>query len=135
MASKLGHGKIVDGHADPRSLRGVERRRQMLAEDAAEVARISSHLLDTLHRPPTIEDEMKAALIAKTSVRIDRLDEQRRNSLPERKLLEDLLRTPFNAPSSTLGPRVEGSGQTFFVAEKGDKVAADEATAPDEASK
>ena len=103
-----------------------------LAEDATEVARISSHLLMTLNRPPTIEDEMKASLIARTSVKIGRLDEQRRNSLPERKLLEDLLRVPFNVRTDVVGPKAPG--RTFFVAERGDQLAPDEATTTDEVS-
>jgi hypothetical protein len=115
----LGQGKVFDGHRDPRSAKGVERRRQLMGEDAAEVARISGHLLMALNRPPTIEDEMKASLIARTSVKITRLDEQRRNSLPERKLLEDLLRIPFNVSVNILGPKAPG--RTYFVAEKGDE--------------
>jgi hypothetical protein len=120
MASNLGQGMITDGHADPRSARAVERRREMCAEDAAEVKRIAGHLLMTLRRPPTIEEELRAELIGRTATKIRRLAEKRRDDLAERRLLEDLLRTPFNAPACTLGPRVEGSGQTYFVAEKGE---------------
>ena len=75
---------------------------------------------------------MKASLIARTSVKIGRLDEQRRNSLPERKLLEDLLRVPFNVRTDVVGPKAPG--RTFFVAERGDQLAPDEATTTDEVS-
>jgi hypothetical protein len=128
MTTKLGQGKIVDGHADPRSLKGVERRREMRAEDSAEVERIAGHLLDTLRRDPTIAEELKAELIGRTACKIRRLADQGRESLAERQLLESLLATPFNAPACTLGPK-KAPGQTYFVATKGDDLAADEATA------
>lgn len=134
MTSKLGQGKIQDGRRDPRPLKGVERRRQMRDEDDAEVRRISGHLLDTLRRPPTIEDQMKASLIGRTAVRITRLEEQRRNSLAERKLLEDLLRKPFNSEVNLVGPRVEGSTQQYFTVTKGDNFTARTDPAPDEAT-
>jgi hypothetical protein len=127
MTDKPGQGKIADGRADPRSLKGIERRREIRAEDAAEVERIASHLLMTLNRPPSIAEELKAELIGRTACKIRRLAEQGRESLPERRLLEDLLRTPFNAPACTLGPKVEGSGQTYFVVTKGGDAAPDRA--------
>jgi hypothetical protein len=130
---KLGHGKIVHGRADPRSLKGVERRREMRAEDAAEVARISGHLLMTLNRPPTVAEELKAELIGRTACKIRRLADQGRESLGERQLLESLLATPFNAPASTLGKKAPG--HTYFVVGKEDDAAPDDgATAPDEVS-
>jgi hypothetical protein len=130
MASKLGQGKIVDGHADPRSLKGVARRRQMRAQDDAEVARISSHLLMTMQGRQTVADELKAELIGRTACKIRRLAEQGRESLGERQLLESLLAVPFNVETNIVGPR--SSGATFFVAERGDELVTDEATAPDE---
>jgi hypothetical protein len=127
MTAKLGQGKIADGRADPRSLKGVERRREMRAEDAAEVERIASHLLMTLNRPPSIAEELKAELIGRTATKIRRLASQGRESLGERRLLEDLLRVPFNVTTNIIGPREPG--KTYFVAEKGDDAAPDEATA------
>jgi hypothetical protein len=118
MTAKLGRGKITDGRSDPRPLKGVERRRQLMAEDAAEIARIVGHLLETLPRPPTVRDEMRASLIARTSVKITRLDEMRRNSLPERQLLEELLRVPFNVEVDILGPKAPG--RKYFTVTKGD---------------
>jgi hypothetical protein len=120
MASKPGHGNTA-GLADPRarSLKGVERRREMRAEDAAETKRIADHLLMTLNRPATVADELKAELIGRTACKIRRLAAQGLDSLGERQLLEDLLRVPFNAPASTIGPKVEGSAQSYHVVTKG----------------
>lgn len=123
-------GKIVDGRADPRSLKGVERRREIRAEDAAETRRIADHLLDTLRRPPTIAEELKAELIGRTACKIRRLAAQGLDSLGERQLLEGLLRVPFGTPASTIGPKVEGSGQTYFVATKGSEPVADGSREP-----
>jgi hypothetical protein len=106
----IGRGKISDGHADPRPLRGVERRREIRAEDSIETKRIADHLLDTLRRPPTVAEELKAELIGRTACKIRRLAEQGRDSLAERQLLEDLLRVPFNAPASTIGHVVTKGG-------------------------
>jgi hypothetical protein len=128
MTSKLGQGMITDGHADPRSAKGVERRREIRAEDATEIARISSHLLMTLQRPATIAEELRAELIGRTATKIRRLAEQGRESLAERRLLEDLLRVPFNVTTNVVGAKAPGA--TFFVAEKGDDTAPDGATEP-----
>lgn len=130
MADKFSRGKIVDGRADFRSARAIARRREMGAEDAAEIARISGHLLMTLGRPPTIADELRAELIGRTATKIRRLADKRRESLAERQLLEQLLAKPFNAPASTLGPKVEGSGQIYFVATKGGDTAPDGPISP-----
>jgi hypothetical protein len=128
MTGKLGHGKIVDGHADPRSLKGIERRRELMAEDAIEVKRIADHLIMTLGRPP------RAELIGRTMCKIRRLDEVRRDNLAERQLLQGLLAVPFNVETNILGPRAPG--KQFFVAERGDVVLApDEATVADEVEK
>jgi hypothetical protein len=136
----MGDGKIRDGRRDPRSARAVARRKELRDEDGAEVKRICDHLLMTLRREPTIEDVLKAQLIGRTAVKITRLAERRRESLPERQLLESLLRTPFNAPGDTSGgPRKPG--QKYFVVTKGDGFvakggdpAADEAAVTDEVS-
>lgn len=124
MAAKPGHGMITDGRADPRSAKGVERRRQMLAEDAAEVKRIAGELLMSLRRPPTIAEQLKAELIGRTATKIRRLDDQRRQNLAERKLLETLLAVPFNVAVDVLGPKAPG--RTYHVAEKGDELVGDE---------
>jgi hypothetical protein len=115
--------------------RGRQRRIIMQAEDAAETARVADMLLMSLRRPPTIEDQLKADLIGRTACRIGRLEEQRRSSLAERKLLEDLLRKPFNAPESCIGPRVEGATtQRYFTVTKGDGFVCRTDPAPDEAA-
>lgn len=112
---------ITDGHADPRSLKGIERRKQIRAEDAAETKRIAEHLLMTLDRPPTIAEELKAETIGRTACKIRRLAAQGLDSLGERKLLEDLLRTPFNSPAT---------GQTYRVVTKGGDLAPDGPVSP-----
>jgi hypothetical protein len=117
---------------------GRARKLQMQAEDEAETRRIAGHLLDTLRRPRTIEDELRAQLIGRTATKISRLEEQRRNSISERTLLESLLHKPFNSEVNLVGPRVEGSTQQYFTVTKGDNFiartepVADEATAADE---
>jgi hypothetical protein len=109
-----GPGQISDGRTDPRSLQGIARRRQLRAEDDAEVRRIADGLLMTLRRPATIADELKAETIGRTATKIRRLSEQGRESLAERRLLGDLLSVPFGLTADvTRGP-------DYRVAEKGD---------------
>jgi hypothetical protein len=127
MSAKDGPGKIRDGHSDPRSAKGVERRRELGVQDAIEVKRIADGLLMTLHREPTIADELRAELIGRTACKIRRLAEVRRENLQERQLLESLLRVPFNVTTSVIGPRAPG--KAFFVAEKGDDAPADRTAA------
>jgi hypothetical protein len=115
--------------------RGRERRNQMQLEDGAETKRIAEMLLMSLHREPTIEDQLKADLIGRTSVRITRLEERRLNSLAERKLLESLLHKPFNSDVNLVGPKVEGSTtQRYFTVTKGDGFVCRTDPAPDEAT-
>jgi hypothetical protein len=102
---------VRDGRNDPRSKKGVERRREIRAEDAAETKRIASHLLDTLRRPPTIAEELKAELIGRTACKIRRLAAQGLGSLGERQLLESLLSKPFNAEAGTIGHVVTKGGE------------------------
>jgi hypothetical protein len=85
-------GRVKDGRKDPRSAKGVERRREIRAEDDAEVKRIAGDLLASLPQPPTVADELKAELIGRTACKVRRLAEQGRESLGERRLLESLLR-------------------------------------------
>lgn len=133
MSAKDGPGKIRDGRADPRSAKGVERRRELGVQDAIEVKRIADGLLMTLHREPTIADELRAELIGRTACKIRRLAEVRRENLQERQLLESLLRVPFNVTASVIGPRAPG--QTYFVVGKEDEAATDGAAVTDEAGK
>jgi hypothetical protein len=42
------------------------------------------------------------------------------NSIAERTLLESLLHKPFNSDVNLVGPKVEGSKQTYHVVTKGD---------------
>jgi hypothetical protein len=134
MTTNLGQGKIVDGHADPRSLKGVERRRELREEDAAEIERIAGHLIAGLGREPIGAEFVAAELAARTLVKIRRLAERGRDDSSERELLSRLMvTTPFGmvpAPPpvppkfNPVGARAPGA--TFWVAEKGDDTAPDE---------
>jgi hypothetical protein len=132
--TKLGHGKIVDGHSDPRSLRGVERRRELRAEDADECSRITEQLIAGLGREPIGAELVAAELIARTVIKIRRLAERGRDDLAERDLLSQLMMTtPFGmvaapppVPRNIVGPKAPG--KTYFVVTKGGDPAADETT-------
>jgi hypothetical protein len=133
MTDKFGPGKIRDGRLDPRSAKAIARRKELREEDGAEIKRISDRLLMTLREPATIEQELRAGLIARTAVKITRLAERRRESLGERQLLENLLRVPFNVETNIVGAK-RSPEQTYFTVEKGDDFAPGVATAPDEVS-
>jgi hypothetical protein len=88
----MGDGKIRNGRTDPKTAKAIARRKELRAQNAAEVAKISSHLLASLPRPPTIADELQAELVARTAVKIRRLAEVGRESIAERTLLAQLMR-------------------------------------------
>jgi hypothetical protein len=136
MASKLGHGKITDGHNDPRSLKGVERRRQLREQNTIEVERITAELVAGLGRPAIGGETVAAEVIAATLVQAKRLREAGKDDRAERHLLHRLLlTTPFGvmpAPPAQINTVSPGA---YFVATKGDDLVADEATATDEVKK
>ncbi len=129
MTAKLGHGQIVDGHNDPRSLKGVERRRELREQNATEVEHITAELLAGLGRPPVGGETIAAEVIAATTVKSRRLREQGRDDGEERRLLRELLAfSPFGM-TTPMPPRVDpGVPGTYFVATKGGEPAADEVT-------
>ena len=136
--AKLGQGMITDGHADPRSLRGVERRREMRAEDADEIKRIAEHLVAGLGREPVFAEIVAGELIGRTVVKIRRLAERGRDDIAERELLQRLMMTtPFGmvAAPPPVPPTVDIFARSpvaprpqYRVAEKGDELIPDEAT-------
>jgi hypothetical protein len=135
MASKLGQGLITDGRNDPRSLRGIERRRELRAEDADEIRNITEHLIAGLECAPIGAEVVAAELVARTVVKVRRLAERGRDDLAERELLSQLMMTtPFGmvtAPPpvpSRIGPRSPGA--TYFVVDKGDDAVPDGAREP-----
>jgi hypothetical protein len=138
----LGHGKIVDGRADPRSARAIARRREIVAENTAEVDRIAAALISDLGREPLASEAIAAREIAATTVRASRLRQRLRDDTRERRILASLLKaSPFGmspmpsvARASFPGPRQPG--RRFYVAEKGEpfppepRAAAADANAP-----
>jgi hypothetical protein len=64
MTDKLGQGKIADGHRDPRSLKGVARRRELRKEHAEAIRINSTSMLEGLRqrlkREPTLEEKFTA---------------------------------------------------------------------------
>ena len=81
-------------------------------------------------RPPIGGETVAAEVIAATTVKARRLREVSRDDGAERRLLRQLLAfTPFG-----MSPPPPSPGQTYFVVGKGEELAPDGATVPDEAS-
>jgi hypothetical protein len=120
---------IVDGRNDPRSLKGVERRRELRELNASEVEQITSQLLAGLGRPPVGGETVAAEVIAATTVKARRIREQGRDDSEERQLLRQLLAfSPFGM-ALPMPPRVDPAVPgTYFVATKGAESAPDEVT-------
>jgi hypothetical protein len=122
---------------------GNKRMQQIRDENALEIEAIKAHLIAGLGRAPLAAEVISAEVIAATSVRAKRLRMSCKDDSKERRLLSKLMvTTPFGmvpAPPvvppkiQILGPK--GPGRTYQVAEKGDVLVTDEATAPGEAGK
>jgi len=127
----IGRGKIVDGHADPRSAKGVERRRELREQNANEVEQITAQLLAGLGRPPIGGETVAAEVIAATVVKAKRLREAGRDDSVERHLLHRLLVfTPFGVQPTL--PRIDPAAPgAYFVATKGGDPVTDGATVTD----
>jgi len=96
MTDQLGRGKVFDGHRDPRSAKGVERRREIRTEDAVEVKDVTANLIAGLRREPIGAEIVAAELIARTLVKIRRAGERGRDDAGDRELLSRLMMTtPF----------------------------------------